>query len=421
MKAFYPLILFLITIISVHAKTPQSIVTQTEVFIWGTIFFSISLGSLLLIVHLFPKSNTYKSQFIQEEPSQPESEFSEVEEEPVIDTLSTNKVNNSSTFTSITSMDSVSNIPLIKTPENVLQSNLDKQSPQKLQPPINCITINFDSVYKMRLLDVENICKEFIEKLNSITKTRSTSIYFIKNNLFVCYLEKKMNSFIEYDVTKEKIDLSQDIVSFLYKKLGAFSSTHSDAVLPLISNQELFGAIKIQFFNPIKNNEVNLIWKEIKHFSGLFYETYFSSPPIEQEESQTFSTSDFQKTLLKYFPNTGNSSLILLKIFKTKVATTIEFRVSAALRKILKNNIDIYKLNDDTYSFILNKETSTILENNIGMFIGELINEDPTLEICIANAFTTPTNKDIDDWYRAALVSLKVAVSKGVNKYNFVH
>ena len=259
------------------------------------------------------------------------------------------------------------------------------------------------------------------EKLNSITKTRSTSIYFIKNNLFVCYLEKKMNSFIEYDVTKEKIDLSQDIVSFLYKKLGAFSSTHSDAVLPLISNQELFGAIKIQFFNPIKNNEVNLIWKEIKHFSGLFYETYFSSPPIEQEESQTFSTSDFQKTLLKYFPNTGNSSLILLKIFKTKVATTIEFRVSAALRKILKNNIDIYKLNDDTYSFILNKETSTILENNIGMFIGELINEDPTLEICIANAFTTPTNKDIDDWYRAALVSLKVAVSKGVNKYNFVH
>ena len=87
MKAFYPLILFLITIISVHAKTPQSIVTQTEVFIWGTIFFSISLGSLLLIVHLFPKSNTYKSQFIQEEPSQPESEFSEVEEEPVIDTL----------------------------------------------------------------------------------------------------------------------------------------------------------------------------------------------------------------------------------------------------------------------------------------------------------------------------------------------
>ena len=139
----------------------------------------------------------------------------------------------------------------------------------------------------MRLLDVENICKEFIEKLNSITKTRSTSIYFIKNNLFVCYLEKKMNSFIEYDVTKEKIDLSQDIVSFLYKKLGAFSSTHSDAVLPLISNQELFGAIKIQFFNPIKNNEVNLIWKEIKHFSGLFYETYFSSPPIEQEESQT--------------------------------------------------------------------------------------------------------------------------------------
>ena len=421
MKAFYPLILFLITINSVHAKTPQSIVTQTEVFIWGTIFFSISLGSLLLIVHLFPKSNTYKSQFIQEEPSQPESEFSEVEEEPVIDTLSTNKVNNSSTFTSITSMDSVPNIPLIKTSENVLQSNSDKQSPQKLQPPINCITINFDSVYKMRLLDVENICKEFIEKLNSITKTRSTSIYFIKNNLFVCYLEKKMNSFIEYDVTKEKIDLSQDIVSFLYKKLGAFSSTHSDAVLPLISNQELFGAIKIQFFNPIKNNEVNLIWKEIKHFSGLFYETYFSSPPIEQEESQTFSTSDFQKTLLKYFPNTGNSSLILLKIFKTKVATTIEFRVSAALRKILKNNIDIYKLNDDTYSFILNKETSTILENNIGMFIGELINEDPTLEICIANAFTTPTNKDIDDWYRAALVSLKVAVSKGVNKYNFVH
>ena len=95
--------------------------------------------------------------------------------------------------------------------------------------------------------------------------------------------------------------------------------------------------------------------------------------------------------------------------------------MSAALRKILKNNIDIYKLNDDTYSFILNKETSTILENNIGMFIGELINEDPTLEICIANAFTTPTNKDIDDWYRAALVSLKVAVSKGVNKYNFVH
>jgi hypothetical protein len=421
MKALHPFILFFLSSIPVHAKTSQVFVTQTEVFIWGSIFFSISLGSLLLIVHLFPKSNTYKSQFIAEEHKEVDQHLSEMEEEEM-NTLSTGKVTNPSTFSSITSMDSVPNFPSFKPNENEVKSPPKSEFLNLVQPPINCITIQFDIVYNMRLLDVENICKEFIEKLNSITKTRNTSIYFIKNNLFVRYLEKKMNLFIEYDSSNEKIDLSPDIINFLYKKLGAFSSTHSDAVLPLINNSELFGAIKLQFINPVKNNEVNRIWKEIKLFSSIFHETYFSSPIIEpEEEIKPLSTSDFQNMLQKNFSAIGNNSLILFKVLKTKLLNNLDYRVSVVLRKILRLSVDVYKLNDDTYSFVITKESFFNLEQNIGMFLGELINEDPSIEICISNAFTSPNTKNIDDWYRTALVSLKIAVSKGANKFHFVH
>ncbi len=421
MKAFHPFILFFLSYIPVHAKTSQTFVTQTEVFIWGSIFFSISLGSLLLIVHLFPKSNTYKSQFTPDDQKEEDQNLSETEEEE-INTLSTGKVTNSSTFTSITTMDSVPNFASIKKTETEVQSPPKSEFVNPVQPPIHCITIHFDSVFNMRLLDVENICKEFIEKLNTITKTRITSIYFIKNNLFVCYLEKKMNLFIEYDSSKEKIDLSPDIINFLYKKLGAFSSTHSDAVLPLINNSELFGAIKLQFINPVKNNEVNQIWKEIKLFSSIFHETYFSSPPIElEDENKSLSTSDFQNTLQRNFSTTGNFSLILCKVLNTKLSNNLDYRISVIIRKVLKVDIEVYKLNDDTYSFFLSKDIFINLEQNIGMFLGELINEDPNIEICISNAFTSPNTKNIDDWYRTALASLKIAVSKGVNKFHFVH
>ena len=54
------------------------------------------------------------------------------------------------------------------------------------------------------------------------------------------------------------------------------------------------------------------------------------------------------------------------------------------------------------------------------MFLGELINEDASLDLCIGTSKHLDTIKSHDEWYKTALSSLKIAVSKGSNKFHFI-
>ena len=428
MKALYLFLFFFSSSYSVYSKTPQGSVSQTEVFIWGSIFFSISLGSLLLIVHLFPKKSIYKSnvetEFSFEEISsheiKPTSEESKIENPKNIDSDTT-------TFSSVTSIDTMPPIPVINiqpTSPNISHSSVTNSNiPSKISDSKEdkvCTTVNFEIVYKMKLLDVENICREFMENLNETTKVRSISIYFIKNDKFIRYIEKRLNNIYDYDKNNEKADLSEDIIKYLIKKLGAFSSTQSDAVLPLVYGNQIFGAIKFNFFNPIQNNDINIIWKDIKLFSSFFHETYFSNQNLEEEENLDIPSESFQENLIKYFNNSTLNTLCLLKVFNIKNIDNFSNLLSSKLQKLIKKKIEIFKINDDTYSFIIDSISIELLENNIGMFLGELINEDTSLELCIGTSKQLDTIKSHDEWYKTALSSLKIAVSKGTNKFHFI-
>ncbi len=428
MKALLLFLFFFSTSYSLFSKTPQGSVSQTEVFIWGSIFFSISLGSLLLVVHLFPKKNSNKSNL--------EADFS-FEESSDQDTKSTSeeisidKTKNTSidttTFSSVTSIDTIPSRPVIPSESSMSNHsttfNPNITSPTKEPEPQGnniCSTLNFDIVYKMKLLDVENICKEFLEKLNETNKVRSISLYFIKNDKFICFLEKRLNNLYEYNINNEKADLSEDIIKFLLKKLGAFSSSQSDAVLPLVSGNQVFGAIKFNFFNSMQNADINVIWKEIKLFSSFFHETYFSKQNLEVEEYNEVATDSFQESLIKNFNIKTHCTLCLVKILNIKNINIFTSILSSKLLKLIKKKIDIYKINDDTYSFILDSISIELLENNIGMFMGELINEDSRLELCIGTSKLNDSINSHDEWYKTALTSLKIAVSKGTNKFHFL-
>ncbi len=428
MKALYLFLFFFSNTYSVYSKTPQGSVSQTEVFIWGSIFFSISLGSLLLVVHLFPKRSSYKSnietEFSFEESSSPKinltSEETKTESSKNIDSDTT-------TFSSVTSIDTIPRTPDINQQSvsvNISNSTATNSNiPSKISDTKDdkvCTTVNFDIVYKMKLLDVENICREFLEKLNETTKVRSISLYFVKNDKFVRYIEKRLNNIYDYDKNNEKADLSLDIIRYLIKKLGAFSSTQSDAVLPLVYGNQIFGAIKFNFINPIQNNDISIIWKEIKLFSSFFYETYFSNQNVEEEENDEIQSESFQENLIKYFNSKTLSTLCLIKVFNIKNIDHFSNLLSSKLQKLIKKKIEIFKINDDTYSFIIDSISIELLENNIGMFLGELINEDASLELCIGTSKHLDTIKSHDEWYKTALSSLKIAVSKGSNKFHFI-
>ena len=60
MKYIFPLFFFLV-LTALEADTAKRFATQTEVYLWGSIFLALSLGSLLLLVNLFPKGEAYKA------------------------------------------------------------------------------------------------------------------------------------------------------------------------------------------------------------------------------------------------------------------------------------------------------------------------------------------------------------------------
>ena len=60
MKYIFPLFFFLV-LTAIDADTAKRATSQTDVYMWGGIFLALSLGSLLLIVNLFPKGEAYKA------------------------------------------------------------------------------------------------------------------------------------------------------------------------------------------------------------------------------------------------------------------------------------------------------------------------------------------------------------------------
>lgn len=399
MKSFYYLLFFLYSI-SVSAKSPQVSTNQVEIYVWGSIFFSISMGSLLLIIHLIPRDKNLSSK-------SPSLEVENTNQD--LDTTPTEvpTTSISDSYPKINLPSELPKAPPYKKPQNIPDSGTA------------CKYVYFDTVFKMRLLDVENICKEFIDRINNVD-IQSISLYFIKGGRFVCYLEKKNNIFVEYNFQKEKSDLLENVLSLIGKKLGAFSANHSDAVFPLVHENEIFGAIKLHFTKPSKNTEISSTWREIKNFSHSFYNIYFKFAEVPTEETES-SNDSFQSHLSNTYKSKIPQGLCLVKWIKGANSELFLSQLTRKLHKFTKSENKVFQLNDTMYGFILSDSSLESLQDNIGIFMGELILDDPSLEFCIGCATNSSLHTNHNDWYKSALQSLKNAVAIGPNKFNFMN
>lgn len=357
------------------------------------------MGSLLLIVYLVPRKK-----HIETIPSTKEDDYP---------------------------ANSDPDLPSTELPTTVVSESYPKLEAQNIIPekdsiPNNkndsslCNLVFFDSVFNMRLMDVENICKDFIDKL-IYPEITNVSFYFIKTGKFTKYMEKNGKQFIEYNQQKERSELRADIIQYLQKKLGAFSSTQLDAVLPLVNENQLFGAIKLQFSVPIKNPEINEIWREIKSFSMTFYETYFKIGDLVDDDDSKEYTDSFQMLLANSFKSPPPQGLCLIKWIRGRNSDLFYSQLIRKLNKFTKHDNNIHKLNDNMFGFILRDTSLEYIQDNIGIFMGELIQDDPTLEFCIGCANISKTHGNFNDWYKSAIQSLKTAVSQGTNKFNFIN
>ena len=358
------------------------------------------MGSMLLVIHLIPRNKIQPSKSQSIEPEDTNYDTAPTE-------IPTTSISDSYPKLNIPISQDIPKAPLMKKP----QVGHDSAS--------SCRYVFFDSVFKMRLLDVENICKEFIDKLYT-AEIQSISLYFIKSGRFICYLEKKNNAFMEYNPQKEKADLLDNVLSLLNKKLGAFSASQSDAVLPLVYEDEIFGAIKLHFNKPTKNTEISNTWREIKIFSQSFYSIYFKFGEISIEETDT-SDDHFQNLLSSTFKSKALQGLCLVKWIKGANSELFFSQLTRKLNKFTKSENKVFQLNDNMYGFILSEVSLESVQDNIGIFMGELILDDPTLEFCIGCSTTSPLHSNHNDWYKSALQSLKNAVSLGPNKFNFMN
>lgn len=410
-----------------------------------------------MIVHLFPKSDAYKRQVSARNSAmksglpttspKPKQEKKKVEDtmgttqaveatpptisktlpntEPVL--TATTPEMETSTKPSITSpSDTVSKIEKInekkpegtKTDQTVVPPTLPQVTTPRAKPPqIECKLMNYDQVFRTKHLDIENITKEFLNKLHGIQSCKSLSIYFLKNNQFVRYIEKKNDQFFYYNPVTERVDITEEVMKFLRKKLGAFSSTHSDAVLPMVNNDQLFGAVKMQFSEPKKNLDINPIWSEIKSFSRYYHQTFLFQSGNTDTNINVYSMEHFQNILNYRVTLDISQNLTLIKILNNPDPEKVMGQLGESLQEILGKKPEIYKVNQDTVAMFISIEFREKLGHSLKELLNSLRKTNKTLDLNIGSCDFNPSIKFPQKWNEKAMNALSEAVSAGVNNY----
>jgi hypothetical protein len=437
MKNILVILTILLTSISVHAKNVQSQITQTEVYIWGSIFFSIAMGSLLLVVYLFPKSDAYKRQVslrntaMKSGLKQP-SETSKTNEihtstditvaNPTISKSLPNTEPLSSTQTAMETsptakpVDRTESYTQSPTLKPRAESNTNKSSIEK-SPKTLCKLMNYDQVFSTKHLDVENISKEFLSKINEIHKCKSISIYFLKKNQFVRFIELTKDQFSSYDSSNEKKDITEDVIDFLKKRLGAFSSTHSDAVLPMVSNDQLFGAIKLEFYEPSKNLDINPIWSEIKTFSKYYFQTFLTQPNQMDPDISVYNIDHFINIINYRVTLEIPQNLTMIKVLNFKDVNLVFHELGSILKNIIDKKPEIYKISSDTAAIFISIESREKLSKSIPELLTTLKKNFKSIDINIGSADYHSSFKFPQKWQDKAKNALNDSVSEGLNKF----
>jgi hypothetical protein len=394
-KVFF---LILVSLIFLAGKSTGRVPEQSEIYLYGFGFFAISMGSLLLIVYLFPKSEAYKNQV---------EKFAKVKA-----TTGTNSASSEDNFPKTETIPKVRPTERLQTSEH---KTVEKPSvsPLPQNQPSNVEIASQNFVFDSVTQDFENQGMQILSKLSGLIDCKSIILYYVKDGVFVAYIEKKGDIYSKYNPSTERADVSDEVIKFLKNKLGAFSSNHTDAVLPLVFNQKLFGAIKFHFNEPKPGINISPIWNEVKGFAKTFYENSKSS---SGQTSHYYSLDQFQNILNYRINQQIPQSLSILKITKTSDSTKTLSLLPDAISKAMGKKPEIYKLSEDMLAMFLNSDEKNRLSATLSEVISNAKQSIITLELNLGFADYINDLKVGQQWYDRALIALGESIASGPNQ-----
>ncbi len=434
-RLFFFSVLFIPAGIFAASKVPS----QEEVYIWGAIFFLLSVGSVLLVVNLFPKSEAYKKQMEQQARAVktakvPVKETPKNEEKPKetspATTMVTAEVPTIKTQVLPVTEPSIKTEVLLSRPDISLETTKEEQKlppaetekketavQENISAPKEAVPLNNESLFKTKNPEMDNMCREFLNKLGTLLPYKSLSIYFIKADQFTRFLEKKTDGFVHYDPIAERNDITADVAKFLKNKLGAFSSTQSDAILPLVSADRLYGAVKIQFSEAKKNLDINPAWAEVKAFAKFIGQSISSTQtPVIGSDTAIYSLDHFHN-ILNYRTNLNiPQNLTLIRVVQSSDKPKAVNGIAAQLKEVLGKKPEVYKIAEDTIAVFLNIESREKLSKSLGEILGAL-RKTLKIDINVGSADYSSFYKSPDKWYEKSVQALNESVVSGPNKY----
>ncbi len=422
MKYFFPLFFFLI-LSTLDAETAKRATSQTDVYMWGSIFLALSLGSLLLIVNLFPKGEAYKAYEIRMQNMRKNPQVAKSPEKENV--LQSNTEASSNLQTEVEKTGIHTKPVTVPATAPVLQSTHTSVKVPETKPSIpainpvpqqECVVINYNNVFDPTATSGETSCKDFINKLSNLIKCKSISIYFVHNQNFSCFIEKKGEIFTKLEAGK-KIDLSDEILKFLKNKLGAFSSNHADAVLPLVNNNQLFGAVKLEFADPLANLDINPIWSEVKAFAKYFDQTIHYNLSVQDSETSLFTLEHFNNILNYRVSLDIPQNLSLLKILNSTDKVKTFKDISGCIKEVIGKKPEIYKLSEDMLGMFLTLEDRDKISKSMGILINLLKKNIVNIEIAIGSSDYNANIKFANKWHERATSALNASIQAGKNNF----
>ena len=423
MKLFFTLFFFLI-LTTLDAESTKRAASQTEVYIWGSIFLALAMGSLLFIVHLFPKGEAYKAHQLKLEKLRKQMAKEKSSEKENV--LQPNTAASSILQTEVekTAAQTKAVVPPAQTAP-ILQSTHTSVKVPETKPSIpainpvpqqECQVINYNNAFDPSAMNVETSCKDFINKLSNLVKSKSISIYFVNNQSFNCIIEKKLEIYTKYEAGK-KVDLSDEVIKYLKNKLGAFSSNHADAVLPLVNNNQLFGAVKIEFVDPLANLDINPIWSEVKSFAKYFDQTIYYNLSVQDNETSLFTLEHFNNILNYRVSLDIPQNLSLLKIISATDKSRGLKDISNCMKEVIGKKPEIYKLSEDLLGLFLSIEDRDKVSKSMGIIVNLLKKNIVSIEIAVGSADYNPNIKFANKWYERATNALNSSIQSGKNNF----
>ncbi|MCB1193287.1 MAG: hypothetical protein H7A23_25220 [Leptospiraceae bacterium] len=423
-KYFLSFILYFLLIFTHYAESKNKpLVTQDEVTFWGFIFFALSMGSLLLIVFLLSNLLSLgakkEENIVENEGEQQSNEnWKEILQEKkssikqnalktVIEKKKEEKIRDEESFKKFVTAGNLSS-----SPEKINGHPQDEQSLKRK----NCEIYSSIKMFELHSYELDGICKDFLLKMSGYVTCKSLNIYFCDNEQFYCYMEKSGTLFIKHE-NFEKSDITEEIIKYLKNKLGAFSSDHKDAFLPLIKDYKLFGALKIQFSSPPSNFDITPLWSEVKEFSQYFFQSMTYQFSIHDEETPFYNIQHFHGILNYRTTLNIPQNLTLIRVLKSKDNIKTFEILAECIREILAKKPEIYRISDNVLGLFLTIEDRDKIVKSINGIISKFKKFSYDVEICLGSADYHSSMRFPHKWLERANQSLSEAIDFGPNNY----